>query len=124
LLWVLVGRDPECIESVLSSGAIRGEANLIRFFSRNFNLVGYENNSDAAVTTKVDSQLDTIHSQLFWGDEKSFSKTLEDLVKKEEFFGGRGGPNAADLLAFSVLEGKKNSASIQNWVKKCKAAFA
>jgi hypothetical protein len=27
-------------------------------------------------------------------------------------------------LAFSVLEGKKNSASIQNWVKKCKAAFA
>lgn len=97
---------------------------MLRFFSRNFNLVGYENDADAAKSALVDSQLDAIHSQLFWGDEKSFAKTLEDLVKKEEFFGGRGGPNAADLLAFSALEGKKNSQSVQNWLKKCRAAFA
>lgn len=97
---------------------------MLRFFSRNFNLVGYENDSDAAKSAKVDSQLDAIHSQLFWGDEKSFAKTLEDLIKKEQFFGGSEGPNAADLLAFSALEGKKNSQGVQNWVKKCRAAFA
>lgn len=119
-----VGRDPECIESALSSGAIRGEANLLRFFFRTFNLAGYESNSDAVQSAKVDSQLDSIHAELFWGDEKTFSKKLDDLLKKDEFLGGRGGPNAADFLAFSALEGKKNSGNIQTWVKKCKTAFA
>jgi hypothetical protein len=123
--FVSVGRDPECIESALASGVIRGEANLLRFFCRNFNLIGYDENVSNVEAAKVDSQLDAIHSELFWGDEKSFSKKLEDLVKKDEFLGGREGPNAADFLAFSVLEGKKQSTSnLQNWVTKCKAAFA
>jgi hypothetical protein len=49
---------------------------------------------------------------------------LEDSLKKEEFLGGKGKPNVADFLAFSALEGKKQTPGLQNWVKKCKAAFA
>ena len=121
---ISVGRDAECIESALASGIIRGEANLLRFFCRHFNLIGYETSS-VIDSVKIDSQLDTIHTDLFWGDEKSFSKKLEELVKKDEFLGGRGGPNAADFLAFSALDGKKQSSiNLQNWAKKCKAAFA
>ena len=86
--------------------------------------MGYENNCDALQSAKVDCQLDVIHSELFWGDEKLFSKLLEEVVKKDEFFGGQGNPNAADFLAYSALEGKKNPANVQTWVKKCKAAFA
>jgi hypothetical protein len=48
-----VGRDPECIESALSSGAIRGEANLVRFFCRHFDLIGYEKSDDAFEAAKV-----------------------------------------------------------------------
>lgn len=50
-----VGRDPECIESALSSGVIRGEANMLRFFCRSFNLLGYEKTSNE--TIKVDIQV-------------------------------------------------------------------
>ena len=123
-LMFLVGRDPECIGSTLASGVIRGEANLLRFFCRNFSLIGYDENASNVEAAKIDCQLDAIHSELFWGDEKTFSKKLEDLVKKDDFLGGRGGPNVADFLAFSALEGKKQSSGLQNWAKKCQAAFA
>lgn len=125
LIWKPVGRDPECIESALAHGVIRGEANLLRFFCRQFNLIGYvENSTNITESTKIDAQLDAIHSELFWGDEKVFSKKLEEALKKEEFLGGQGKPNVADFLAFSALDGKKQTPSLQNWVKKCKAAFA
>jgi len=88
-------------------------------------LIGYvENSTNITESTKIDAQLDAIHSELFWGDEKVFSKKLEEALKKEEFLGGQGKPNVADFLAFSALDGKKQTPSLQNWVDKCKAAFA
>lgn len=122
LIWKEVGRDPECIESALASGVIRGEANVLRFFCRTFKLIGYE--KSPAEATKEDYQLDAIHSNLFWGDEKLFFKNLEESIKKESFLGGRGGPNVADFLAFSALGGKKQTPPIQEWAKKCIAVFS
>ena len=60
---------------------IQGEINLIRYFSRRYDLFN-ANESNEIINAHIDSILDSIYSQLIWGGGNSI-KTVVSAIEAE-----------------------------------------
>jgi len=103
LIWKDVGPDPVCTIGLLPDDCVRGEVNLLRFLGRLFGLGGYDSLSGPK-SHQEEELLDTIHSQLMWGDvagdKKSVMNQTETLIQKSK----GSCVSLSDLLAYSAAK--------------------
>jgi len=117
LIWKEVGAECELMVSPISQTYIRGEVNIIRYFSRLYpSLLQYEN--DASVSA-VDTMLDSVTS-LMWAQPKDRQPILRPLAvnlgRKEYLCGDKFG--IADLALFSALKQLNLDRDLQPELKK------
>ena len=89
LIWKNVGRDAELLISPTKTSVIKGESNLLRYFSRRFALFNYTSSSvSEIVQANNDDLLDAIHLEYAWGRgnaSKLATSVLEPVLKNSNF---------------------------------------
>jgi len=117
LIWKEVGAECELMVSPISQTYIRGEVNIIRYFSRLYpSLLEYE--SDTCVSA-IDTMLDSVTS-LMWAQPKDRQPILRPLAvnlgRVDYLCGNKFG--IADLALFSALKQLNLDRDLQPELKK------
>jgi len=127
LIWTS-GKETELATSPTSSLLIKGEINLLRYFSRRFNLFNINEMSDIQFA-QVDSLLESVYCETMWGSGslvKFIASTLEPILKKSQFLAGGNKISMADVYVFSFMakeKGGKHSQVLTEWLKRCDQAI-
>jgi hypothetical protein len=81
LIWKNVGKDLELVTSPTSNSLLKGEVNLLRYFSRRFNLFNIGNLTEKEVHC-LENTFDLIHSELWSAGQAN--TLVENLMGKKE----------------------------------------
>lgn len=106
---------------------IKGEINVLRYFSRRFNLFNLNSMSEVA-QAHMDSILDSAYSEIFWGTgnlSRVLASTFEPLLKKSNFL-VNDQMTLLDVFAFALMSNEKNgkwSPALQEWMKRCSSSL-
>ena len=125
LIWKEVGKDLEVVTSPTTNSIFKGEINLLRYFSKRFNLFPVQNTK---IEVQIDSILDSIHAEVNWGTgnlSRVMSASLEPSLKKAPFFATQN-LSLADIYAFVLISNEKAAKmtpAIQEWMKRCQIAL-
>ncbi len=120
-----VGKDAELVTSPTSTALIKGEVNLLRYFSRRFDLF---NITDPIGQAQADATVDSFYAELNWGTgnlSRLVGSTLEPALKQSPYL-CKSGLSIADVYAFALLAQDKNgkkSPAVQDWMKRCDQAI-
>jgi len=102
LIWTEVGKDCELMVSPLAQTVIKGEANIIRYFSRLFpSLLPYESLPNLMA---VDNMMDSV-STLLWAvprERQPIMRTLAVNLSKNSYLAGAT-LSIADLALYSAI---------------------
>ena len=117
-----MGKDLELVTSPTSNSLLKGEVNLLRYFSRRFNLFNIGSLTDKEIDS-MENTFDLIHSEL-WSSGQ-VNTMIENLMgKKEPQFLVNKKFSPVDVLAMAIFSNTKKPNNLaQNYVKKCQAAL-
>ncbi|XP_021921919.1 probable aminoacyl tRNA synthase complex-interacting multifunctional protein 2 isoform X2 [Zootermopsis nevadensis] len=129
LVWKDVGPDTELVVSPMKHITIKGEVNILRYLSRlgppRYN---YELSNDPAVSSRLDSLLDTCYSLARCRtvkERQSLIHSLNCCLGKSQFMAGGDGISIADIAVWSVFRQIKVeplqdlSGAMKNWLQHC-----
>ena len=121
-IYFSVGKDLELVTSPTSNSLLKGEVNLLRYFSRRFNLFNIGSLADKEIDS-MENTFDLIYSE-FWSSGQA-NTLIENLIgKKDPQFLVNKKFSPVDVLAMTIFSNiKKPNNLAQNYVKKCQAAL-
>ena len=117
-----MGKDLELVSSPTSNSLLKGEVNLLRYFSRRFNLFNIGSLTDKEIDS-MENTFDLIYSE-FWSSGQA-NTLIENLMgKKDPQFLVNKKFSPVDVLAMTIFNNTKKPNNLaQNYVKKCQAAL-
>ena len=117
-----MGKDLELVTSPTSNSLLKGEVNLLRYFSRRFNLFNNSNLTQKEIDS-MENTFDLIHSEI-WNSGQA-NNLIENLMgKKEPQFLVNKKFSPVDVLAMTIFKNTKKPNNLaQNYVNKCQQAL-
>lgn len=118
-----VGQDLELVTSPTSTSVVKGEANLLRYFARRFNLFNHAQMNSETKTALVESIVDDLSAASYGG--QSVQSMIEAMLKKSKFL-AFDLFTIADGFAFSLMRRSKGGnlpAILSEWMKRCVKSF-
>ena len=100
------------------TSVIKGENNLLRYFSRRFGLFQSKDQALAKVAAQ-EQMLDSIYLEKNWGSG-NVGKMIEPCLKQSPYLESSE-MSLADVLAFSIITNDKGRwpPKVQDWLKRC-----